>query len=1616
MLRLLPPLTMLFMAILLAGAPSFALGSSSHPFILQWGQSGLTEPGNFASPQNIAIDSQGNVYVTDLGNMWVQKFDNNGVFLKKWGGQGSDNGQFESPIGITIGENSTVYVVDSQLSRVQAFDSDGNYIFHWGVRGDGSGQFALPNGITTDKDDNIYVVDTGNHRIQKFTSVGQYQSEFGQSGINNDEFISPMGITINTDGNIFVSDSGDNSIKKFDSNGVFLDIFDSSIGGQPLRAQGLQSDPQGNIYVADSTNDRILRLDSQGTSLSVWGSSGIQSGQFKMPKDVALDNAGHLFVVDSNGHRIQKFATPLEYTVVPPEPISPPSEAAPVETPTRYALPPVNPVEGDLTKPTISPPNDLVIEATGTLTPVNVGQALVSDESGIQSLTNNAPDKFTLGINTVIWTAIDGAGNMAIATQSVTVADTVPPTISNIAGITVEASNPSQNQVELTAPIATDAVGVISIENDAPEFFPIGQTTVTWTASDILGNTASTLQVVNVIDTTIPEIYAPADIILEATSLNENEIFLGEASVIDNGEIISITNDAPPYFILGNSTVTWLASDASGNRATAEQLISLIDTTIPEITSPEDIIFEATSVDSNIVELILPDVNDIQDVTISNDAPAVFALGDTTITWTATDASGNNASSTQNISVIDTISPILTVPADITIEATGLAGNIANIGEAAAEDVTGVASINNNSPESFLFGNTTVTWVAEDNYGNSASATQIVSVIDTVAPSISAPSDIMIEATSADENSADLGDPTAGDLVEVRSISNDAPNYYPIGMTTITWNATDSSGNTASDTQIISIVDTTIPEITSPEDIVAEATGPEGEQISLGEAVASDLIGIESITNDAPDVFPIGETIITWTATDLYGNTAQSSQNITILDTISPILTAPEDITVQAQDPSSNTVDIGSAQAEDAVGVVSITNNSPESYPVGETEITWTATDAAGNTATATQTITVTDDVAPIITAPEDIIIEATSAEQNTVSLIGAAATDAVGVVSISNDAPDNFLVGETIVTWTASDAAGNHATDTQLVTITDTTPPVLNAPSSITVEASNELSNAIDYGTATATDQVGIDSIHNDAPDVFPLGLTSITWTASDAAGNEDSAIQQVIVSDTIAPQITSPPDIVLEASSDANSVDLGNAQASDAVVLDSVYNDAPDAFPLGDTLVTWTAQDSSGNSANATQTVSIIDTTPPSITASDDIVMEATSHDNNIISLVEPDVDDSVSSVQISNDAPSVFSLGETIITWSATDETANTSTDTQTVSIIDTTSPIISIPDDIVIEATSMSENDVDIGNAQATDLVEVASITNDAPSVFPYGETTVTWTATDSSGNTDSDTQSIMIIDTTAPTITAPSDVIVEATGSIDNIVQIGTATADDIIEISSLSNDAPELFLIGETTVTWTAIDQDGNSASATQLVSLIDTTPPELIIPPDVVIDAVSMNTLVDVGIATSTDLIDPDPQITHDSPEVFPLGQSIVTWSTTDMFGNTISATQIVDVQACGKPIDYYNVMTGGDEDDIITGTVRPDLIFALGGDDIISADKGNDCIFGGEGDDIIFGQEGNDTITGNQGNDIIKGNSGIDVLSGESGIDVIDGGDDIDSCNVSEQSDGDLIIKCEN
>ena len=944
--------------------------SNDHPHILEWGGYSTSDLGKFYHPQQIAVDDERNIYVADTGNSRIQKFTYDGQFLSSWELPAFDNGGKQSPVGIAIYENN-VYVVDEQQHIVQKFDNDGNFILKWGGYGTENGQFIEPRGITIDSNGIVYVADSKNHRIQIFTSDGEFLSTFGKGGFGESKLKTPVDVAVYEDF-IYVSDSIGYKIAKYTSDGIFLKSFEY-VSGSVVKPGGLVADPDGNIYFVDAFSYRVVKMNSDGKGLASFGDPGRGNGNFIEPKDIVIDNRGYLFVLDSSTNLLQKFQTPivteieealaaeqfrklqeLSYVEESDESESHESETEPAD---EISIP-EKIIVADTTKPIISPPMDLVIEAAGSLTLVDIGEAIAMDESGIQLIVNNTPTLFPLGSSTIIWTAIDNNGNSAFITQQVDVVDTIPPTISSITDIIAEAVDTYDNIIELQAPSVDDIVGVDSITNDAPEFFPMGETIVTWTATDMAGNTSSIEQKITVTDSTFPILHIPNDVVIEATSYDQNDVNFGEAVATDNSEIASITNDAPEFFTLGETTVIWTATDSSNNFSSITQLVSVVDTTAPEILSLEDITLEATSVDENIVNLDNPTISDVQDVTIYLTAPDIFPVGKTTVTWTVVDGSDNSSTADQIITIVDTTKPALSIPQDQIVEASSLQDTLVEIGQAKAHDITGISSIVHNAPNVFPLGSTLIAWTATDNHGNIKTAYQRITVVDNTSPTIISPEDIVAEAIDPTMNYIELGELSASDNVGIESVTSDKPITFPFGSTTVTWTVTDTSGNISQETQVVTLIDTTPPDIFAPSDVVAEATGSSNTMAGLGEAIADDIIGVASITNN-PSTLSIGETTVTWTATDTSGNSASATQIVTIVDTAAPELIVPEDIMISAFSLEIQ-VEIGEAEAYDLVDPTpTVTNDAPDTFHLGDTVVTWNVSDEFGNSASSQQIISV---------------------------------------------------------------------------------------------------------------------------------------------------------------------------------------------------------------------------------------------------------------------------------------------------------------------------------------------------------------------------------------------------------------------------------------------------------------------------------------------------------------------------------------------------------------------------------------------------------------------------------------------------------------------------------
>jgi len=272
------------------------------------------------------------------------------------------------------------------------------------------------------------------------------------------------------------------------------------------------------------------------------------------------------------------------------------------------------------------------------------------------------------------------------------------------------------------------------------------------------------------------------------------------------------------------------------------------------------------------------------------------------------------------------------------------------------------------------------------------------------------------------------------------------------------------------------------------------------------------------------------------------------------------------------------------------------TSNGSGLYPVGTTYVTWTVTDAQGNTATCVQTITITDTGDPVVTCPNDV---------NAFTDPGACGANAM-VVSNTHEPGDFFPVGTTTVTYTIADAAGNMTTCAFDVTVTDDEDPVVVCPDNIIVNFDAGSCDAVVTWTArTVTDNcpgAAVTSSSHSSGDTFPLGTTEVTIEVTDAAGNTTTCSFDVTVRDNEAPTlINCPPDITVDGppgeceAAVTIPVPMFGTDFTDCqngTVASNSYNgsgNASDTYPVGTTIITWTFTDPSGNTVACEQSVTV-------------------------------------------------------------------------------------------------------------------------------------------------------------------------------------------------------------------------------------------------------------------------------------------------------------------------------------------------------------------------------------------------------------------------------------------
>ena len=969
----------------------------------------------------------------------------------------------------------------------------------------------------------------------------------------------------------------------------------------------------------------------------------------------------------------------------------------------------------DNTPPTlICPPLSIIpADESCTITLADYRDSImVSDNCGPLSAENGAstqvqspaPGAVLEGLGSeqiVTITATDPSGNVARCEITVQLTDNTPPTIACPADTTLavdgncEALVPDYTQLPETADnceatgeitVTQTPVAGTSVSDEATEL------TITLTATDASGNTATCDFLVQLIDTIPPAVVCPADDVISVDGTCEIMLpdYRPTAGPTDNcsdpAAIQLAQVPAPGTLLNGDGTVqevTIIATDESGNVDSCKLTVTLEDSTEPMINCPAN---QELVADED-CEVTIPDYTDDATASSTCDQSNITiaqlpALGTTisghnstaTVTLTATDASNNSTDCSFQVTLLDRTPPTIVgcqtdTTGELTADCSYVVPDYWAISPARATDncrpagtaaTTGTGDqiryTQSPAPGTILadaFTVTTVTLTADDGNGNSVSCDFDLTLVDVTLPTITCPADTVANPDANCDFA--LEDYTSRAIVEDNCTDEDelvitqSPPAGTVlsGQATsqeITLTVTDASGNEMSCTFELMLQDTTSPTIVCPPDVVEELTAacdftvPDYRpaaviadnctDVDLTNLTQSPAPGTVISDQNEGDSFPVILTL-----NDGNGNTTTCAFTVTLDDVIDPVIACPADETI--------TVDAAcTAELPDLVATTTATDNCANATggsgititqsPLATTEytgdgtsvvVTLTADDGNGNSSQCQVTITLADEIDPVIECPPSETLLTDENCEVTVPnyTVRASATDnctSSGSILITQDiAAGTPLSGNAttqIVTLTADDGNGNTAQCDLTLTLEDATDPTIVCPPTQTQFTDGSCTDMLlDYTTlATVADnctgegQIAVSQSPAPGFELDGVGTTTVTLTADDGNDNTTSCTFLVSFEDNDAPGIICPPNQEIEFGSNCmfRIPDYrGLAQLSDnCVVSPLVITQSPSIDSMLADLnttqtVTLTVTDNSGNSASCSFSTTTTSATPP-------------------------------------------------------------------------------------------------------------------------------------------------------------------------------------------------------------------------------------------------------------------------------------------------------------------------------------------------------------------------------------------------------------------------------------
>lgn len=914
-------------------------------------------------------------------------------------------------------------------------------------------------------------------------------------------------------------------------------------------------------------------------------------------------------------------------------------------------------------------------------------------------------------------------------------------------------------------------------------------------------------------------------------------------------------------------------------------------------------------------------------------------------------------------------------------------------------------------------------------------------IVDQTAPTISCPPNTLVDAAagtaSATVNNLQplaLTDNCSGTValsyvrtgLTTGSGTGNANGIYNAGTTTVVYTAVDLAGNTSTCSFLV-VVDAGTPVTLELDSLTSDCTGT-GSQVTSCVHVSdfADIIGLQfnvnwdetvlqfnAITNQFPGLnltpndfnnyatapngllkFLAGNTngwpdipddgnlfCIVFTVLNSNGTSpiefigpfdaANSALDVVPVNPINgyfesvdqspPTLVCPANITATAPlGTCKATVIIPSPQASDACSGIQGVVRTPLSneFQAGNTVVTYTATDNVGLTTVCSLTVTINANSTPVLTAcPANITINAQGANCTAaVNWQAPTAVDACGItpiVPIPSQGPNtSFPVGITNVTYVATDGQGNSSTCSFTVSVQDVQKPVITCPGSYVLPIdSTECCAPGGFQIPAATDNcdANVSVAGNRLPaDLFCVGTTQVIYTATDDFGNTATCTFTITVLDQTAPNVISCPNDIVVSTSPNNcgaTVNWTVPKFEDVcdgtnLTIINVYN--PNTlFAIGETLVEYYAADSASNLALCSFKVKVNDLTPPTISGCPGnlTVQVSSTKCDTILNWPSPLAIDNCPNITLSSSpAPNTpFPIGSSNVMYTAMDASGNTSTCSFSILVLEKQPPVFSnCPGDFLLK-------DVDPCTAipnwtafpTATD--NCSSVTIDSSiyrpgDVFPVGETVVVILATDASGNQDTCAFKVTIIGIPPGFSNIPEDI--NKIGCAQEVIWDEPIVVGICNLATVTSNFNPgDTFLPGVTVVTYIATDLNGSTVSTTFTVTVLDDIPPVIICPSGPIEVNIGGTVLSDPsGFILSTDTVSTceGVELVFELPiasdnctgvdleqttggatgTIFPLGIQTLNFIATDGVGNTAVCPVSIDVQplAALRPISAPN------------------------------------------------------------------------------------------------------------